>query len=276
MRDNHPLVSVITPSFQGAKFIEDTIVSIRDQSYERIEHIVMDGGSTDETAEIVARHADTVSRFVSEPDGGQADAIHKGFQLATGDVLCWLNADDTFATDAITASVAAMLKSGADVVYGDMSLIDEDGNKIGERRLSPLPRFGRQQGFVMGTLGLYQPASFWTRELLEKVGGVDPSFQFAMDNDLFVKFAAAGASFWYTGKIVTNFRVHAGSKTSTMRDVAAQDQARIAARWPRRGAVYRQAIGAYHRAWKLGYHLSRGRFRYLYRRYADSQYRFVP
>lgn len=276
MTSNPPLVSIVTPTFRGARFIEDTIRSIRDQSYPRIEYIVMDGGSTDGTAEIVERYPEVISTFVSERDEGQADAIRKGFEIATGDVLAWLNADDTYEPGAVESAVNALTASVADVAYGDMNLIDASGNKIGERRLSPLPRFGRLQGFISGTLGLYQPAAFWTRKLCESVGGVDPTFQFTMDNDLFVKFVAEGARFQYIERPLTNFRVHAESKTSTMQDVASQDTARIAAKWRRKGAMYRQTVMMYDRVWKLGYHIAKRRFRYLTQRYANSEYRFVP
>jgi glycosyltransferase involved in cell wall biosynthesis len=276
MPDNLPLVSIVTPSFRSARFIEETIRSIRDQSYPRIEYIVVDGGSEDGTSEIVARYPEVVSSFVTEPDDGQADAIRKGFEIATGDIFAWLNADDTYEQGTVEEAVGALTRFNADVAFGDMNLIDASGEKIGERRLSPIPSLGRLQGFISGTLGLYQPATFWTRELFDRVGGVDPSFQFAMDTDLFVRFAANGASFRYLDKVLVNFRVHADSKTSTMQDISVQDQARIIAKWPGKGIIYRQSIMAYDRLWKLAYHVARGRFRYLSNRYSDYGNRFVP
>lgn len=271
-----PLVSIVTPTYQGGKYIEETIKSVQTQNYPKIEYIVIDGGSTDETASIAARYPDVINRFISEPDEGQADAIRKGFELATGEILAWLNADDVYEPGAISRIVNRFNKTGADVVYGDMRLIDESSSPIGLRRVSPLPRFGRLPGLISGSLGIYQPAAFWTVDLYKRVDGVDPRFQFAMDTDLIVKFAANGAKFEYTDDVLVNFRIHLDSKTSTLGNVSAQDRATIVAKWPAPSLANRKAIDLYARFWKLAYHVRKGRFRYLLNHYFDKEYRFVP
>ncbi len=271
-----PLVSIVTPSYNSAAFIEQTILSVAAQTYRNIEHIVVDGGSKDGTVDIIKRHGSTVTRWLSEPDSGQADALRKGFGLATGEIVAWINSDDVYPPDAVQAAVTGFSKSGADVVYGNRGLIDAAGQRIGERRLSPfLPYFSRR-GILYGGFGVYQPASFWTRALYERVGGVDPSFKFAMDTDMFVKFAMWGAKFKFLRTELVNFRVHEMSKTSTIQDTARKEWSRIVSGVPGRPAAYKAAIRLVCRAWRMGYDVVDTGGRYQLGRMRDSRHRFVP
>ena len=143
--DASPLVTVVTPSFNSRSYIEETIVSLVRQTYPKIEYIVVDGGSTDGTVDIIEKYSDDVSLLVSEPDNGQADALRKGFRLSSGGVLAWVNADDVYPDYAVEEAVDALVKNDADVVYGNRGLIDQNGKRIGERRLAPfLPYFSRE------------------------------------------------------------------------------------------------------------------------------------
>ena len=127
-----PLVSIITPSFNQARYLESTIHSVLDQDYPNIEYIIVDGGSTDGSAEIIHGFSDRLAWWVSEKDHGQTDAINKGFARAKGEILAWLNSDDTYQPHAIAEAVG-LLRDRPEVglVYGDANFIDENGRVIG-------------------------------------------------------------------------------------------------------------------------------------------------
>jgi len=181
-----PLVSVVTPSLDQGAFIEDTILSVLNQDYSRREHLVIDGGSTDQTLGILERYRSGL-RFVSEPDAGQAAAINKGFRSSSGEILAWLNADDCYEPGALSAA-AAFLRERPDVmlVYGDATLVDTQGREIGPcANVEPfdLDRLVHQLDFIV------QPAAFFRREAFDAVGGLDESLHWSMDYDLWLKIA---------------------------------------------------------------------------------------
>jgi FkbM family methyltransferase len=201
-----PLVSVVTPSLNQGRYLEATIRSVMEQDYPRIEHIVVDGGSTDETLDILRRHEQV--RWVSEPDRGQAHALNKGFALARGDVLGWINADDVYLPGAIAAAVEVLRDSGCALVHGGWSQIDENGAVLHE--IQPVPFDYRLQLEVRN--GVAQPGVLFTREALEAVGGIDESYRYAMDYDLWLKI---GARFEvrHVDRILAAYRLHPESKT---------------------------------------------------------------
>ncbi len=271
-----PLVTIVTPCFNSAAYIEQTIKSVASQTYSRIEHIIVDAGSTDDTIDIIKRNQNSVSLWVSEPDKGQADAIRKGFFMSSGEVLAWINADDVYPEDAVETAVNELLSDAVDVVYGNRGLIDSQGRRIGERRLTPFLANYSRQGMLYGGFGVYQPASFWRRDLYFDVGGVDSSFNFSMDTDLFVRFAMAGASFGFIPQELVKFRVHASSKTSSLQDVAREESRRISKSVPPRPFWYKWFVRMVCRSWKVFYHLKDNRGRYLFKLLTDRRYRFVP
>src|SRR4030067_2556851 len=129
MRD--PLVSIVTPSYNQAEFLEKTILSVINQDYPRLEYFVMDGGSTDGSLEIIKRFEHRITNWISEPDRGQSDAINKGWSMASGDIFAWLNSDDMYAPGAVQAAVQAFRENPeAGMVYGDAILVDRDGNEL--------------------------------------------------------------------------------------------------------------------------------------------------
>jgi glycosyltransferase involved in cell wall biosynthesis len=201
-----PLVSIVTPSLNQGRYIEETIRSVIAQDYPNIEHIVVDGGSTDGTLDVLRRH-DRV-RWVSERDRGQAHALNKGFALARGEIFGWLNADDVYLAGAISAAVSALQDTGCGLVHGGWRQIDEDGNTL--RDVAPIPFDYRLQLEVRN--GIAQPGSLFTREAFELVGGVDERYKYAMDYDLWLKI---GARFCVCEVDVplAAYRLHAGSKT---------------------------------------------------------------
>ncbi len=274
MARSFPLVSIVTPCYNSSKYIEKTILSVLGQTYSNIEYLVFDGGSTDGTLEIIDKYKDRIDVFVSESDNGQADALKKGFAKCHGSILAWINADDVYASDAIESMLPLFL-SGADVVYGNMDLIDGNGNYIGARRVAPyIPRIA-DIGMLYGGFGIYQPAAFWTKSAYVKAGGVDDSFQFIMDTDLINGFVRNRARFKFIHKTLVQFRVHEDSKTSTLDRVRRMEHKNVLNALPE-VAVPVKIIAAFAcRVSRFVYHILFD-FRYLISRVFQRHYRWVP
>lgn len=203
-----PLVSIVTPSFNQGRFIEDTIRSIRAQDYPRIEHIVCDGESTDQTLQILERYADRLT-FTSEHDAGQTDAIRRGFGKAHGEVLTWLNSDDVYVfRDAVSRMVKALDADGAaDVVYGDFVEIDEH-NELRKVFLRP-GWFSRRRLLRINYIS--QPATFFRHSVVKAVP-LDLALRYGMDLDFWLRASAAGLRFHHVRAIIAAERVHGQAK----------------------------------------------------------------
>ena len=182
--DRQPLISIITPSLNQRRFIEATIDSVLSQDYPNIEYIVVDGGSTDGTQEVLAKY-DGRLQWISEPDRGQSDAINKGFRRAKGEILAWLNSDDTYMPGAVRAAVDHLVAhADCAMVYGDGYLIDEEGRVT--------RRFPATEPFDLWKLVyvidyILQQSAFFRREAVEAVGYLDERLHWGMDWDLFIK-----------------------------------------------------------------------------------------
>jgi glycosyltransferase involved in cell wall biosynthesis len=221
-----PLVSIITPSYNQASFIRETIESVLSQDYPNVEYIIVDGGSSDGSVEIIQQYSRNLAWWVSEPDQGQTDAINKGFAHASGEILAWLNSDDTYQPSAITQAVE-ILQAHPEVslVYGDANFINEQSEIIGRfpSRQTDLRRLF--QGFVhIPQQTMFFPAHFWLR-----VGPLDPEIKFAMDYDLCVRLAKL-APLLYVPRLWANFRLHGQGKTTYMDDRCYPDMIRISQR----------------------------------------------
>jgi glycosyltransferase involved in cell wall biosynthesis len=202
-----PLVSIVTPSFNTAPFLREALVAVAQQDYPATEHIVVDGGSTDGTLEILREHSDI--RWLSEPDRGQADAINKGFELASGDIVAWLNADDYYLPGAIAGAVEALRADpSCAMVYSNWVVVGEDGAEVGRYEA---PDWDLKQEIERGNF-IPQPTTFFRREALDAVGLLDDSYHFAMDYDLFIRI---GRHFPVkrVDRYWAAFRVHPTSKT---------------------------------------------------------------
>ncbi len=181
-----PKISVVTPSFNQGRYIEATIKSVLDQEYPNLEYIVMDGGSSDDTVEIIERYSEHISYWVSEPDEGQTDALIKGFDRSTGEIMCWLCSDDLFEEKTLQ-EVAETFVEHPDwqMVYGDSFWIDADSRPIGFKKEIGFSRFIWMYNYNY----IPQPSTFWRRGIYEQVGGLDPRMKLAMDGDLWARFA---------------------------------------------------------------------------------------
>jgi glycosyltransferase involved in cell wall biosynthesis len=181
-----PRISVVTPSFNQAKFLEATMRSVHDPGYPNLEHIVIDAGSTDGSVEIIKSYADRLAYWVSEKDEGQTDALIKGFDRATGDILCWLNSDDLFEPTTLQ-EVADFFSAHPEVrfAYGDATWIDVEGRPFKPKREHRWNRFV----WMYDHNFIPQPSAFWRADLYRQVGGLDRRFDLAMDADLWIRFA---------------------------------------------------------------------------------------
>ncbi|HXD10400.1 MAG TPA: glycosyltransferase family 2 protein [Anaerolineales bacterium] len=238
----HPLVSVITPSFNQSRYIEATIQSVLSQDYQNIEYMIVDGGSQDGSTEIIKKYAlesdslpsknpkqasglqsRSIDWWVSEKDKGQTDAINKGFARAKGEILAWLNSDDTYEPGAISAAVRYLQEHPeAGMVYGDCNFINEDGRVIGKFGAAQTDEHLLRQGYVH----IPQQTMFFRAELWKQVGPLDPSFYFAMDYDLWTRIAAR-AQLKYVPQTWANFRLHTTGKTIVADDRCWPEMVRV-------------------------------------------------
>lgn len=219
-----PLVSIITPSFNQGRFLEATIRSTLAQDYAPVEYMIFDGGSNDGSVEIIQRYANRLAYWESQPDRGQAHAINKGLQRATGEILGWLNSDDILLPGAVQLAVDTFRqRPEIDVVYGRLERIDEAGRVLPTPTL-PKDRATFGPGHVIGECIVNQPGSLWRRRAMEKFGLLDESLHYSMDYEYWIRLAVGGARFERRPETVAQFRLSAGSKTVGQTAAQAEEQ----------------------------------------------------
>jgi glycosyltransferase involved in cell wall biosynthesis len=218
-----PKISVVTPSYNQGQFIEETIRSVLLQGYPNLEFIIIDGGSTDNSVEIIKKYAPWLNYWVSEPDEGQSQAINKGFKLASGEIVAWINSDDTYNLNAF-ATVAPYLNQSrkADIVFSDLRIVDEEGKQI---RMWSAPEHSLESLICDDRIG--QPTVFMRRELLNVVGLLNENLHFSMDHEYWCRVALNGYQLTYINAVLANFRVHNQSKSVTQKIKFYQDQLTI-------------------------------------------------
>jgi glycosyltransferase involved in cell wall biosynthesis len=206
-----PSVSIVTPSLNQGRFIEQAIRSVLEQDHPDVEHVVVDGGSTDETLEILSRYP-TV-RWVSEPDSGQAAAVNKGFRMARGEIFGWLNADDYYLPGAISAAVETILRTRCGFVHGGWRRVEEDGTLLGDVPPRPFD-YGRQ---LEVDNRVCQPGSFFTKDAFWAVGGLDESYRYAMDYELWLRLGKS-VDMQHVDRVQAAYRYHPESKSVAQYD----------------------------------------------------------
>ena len=202
-------VSIITPSYNQGEYLEQTIQSVLGQTYSNIEYLVVDGGSTDNSVDIIKKYEDNIAYWVSRPDNGQADAINKGFKLAKGGLLCWVNSDDILYPNYVADRVQQFKENpNVDMIYGDI----EQGPDLSTKQL----RRGRQTN--IGDMLKYaecpipQQSAMWRREVIEKIGYLVPGWHVVLDREYFIRIAANCLIKYIPGKVAF-FRNHEHSKS---------------------------------------------------------------
>ena len=228
-----PQIGIVTPCFQQATFIESTLLSVLNQNYPKLLYVVRDGGSTDASPQIIARYAGRLRHWESAPDAGQGDAIRQGFDRISGDLgpddlMAWLNSDDFVAPRAlrfVANYFAAHPK--VDVIYGHRIIIDGEDREVG-RWIMP-----RHDPAALEWIDYVpQETLFWRKRAWDIAGGIDPSFQFALDWDLLARFQTAGCRIVRVPYFLGCFRLHAGQKTHhAIHTTGAEEMARVRRRF---------------------------------------------
>jgi glycosyltransferase involved in cell wall biosynthesis len=237
-----PLVTVVTPSFNQAPFIERTILSVLEQDYPNLEYIIIDGGSTDGSVEIIKRYENHLGSWVSESDLGQTDAINKGFARAQGQILAWINSDDTYNPGAVREAVQFLMEHpDVGLVYSDAHFINIQEKVIGKFPAAQTDRTRLLQGYVH----VPQQTTFFRANLWKKIGPLDPSFFFAMDYDLWVRLSSLAPLVYIPGRVWANFRLHGDAKT-----IASDDRC-----WPEMLQVHRREGGTWWSVIQMKYYL---------------------
>jgi glycosyltransferase involved in cell wall biosynthesis len=203
-------VSIITPSFNQATFIAQAMLSVLQQDYPDIEYLVVDGGSTDGSVEIIKEHGRRLAWWTSETDAGQAEAINKGLARAHGDIIAWLNSDDYYLPGAVSAAVNSLhANPGAVLVYGNMLAVDERGTRINSLNYRQLSLEDLLCFQIIG-----QPAVFFRRDALDRAGRLDTSLHFLLDHQLWIRLAQQGQMI-HVDQTWAAARYHAAAKNRT-------------------------------------------------------------
>jgi glycosyltransferase involved in cell wall biosynthesis len=215
-------VSIVTPSLNQGAFIEEAIVSVLEQKYPNFEHIVVDGGSTDETLAILGRYPHV--KWVSEADDGQSDALNKGFRMAQGDILGWLNADDRYLPGCFRSVTRFMeARPDVDIAYGDFRWIDEDGHVIQERRELAFDPFMLK---YLHMLYIPTASSFFRRIVFDTGNFLDVRYSYAMDYEFYLRLNARGFRFAHQREFLADYRWHDQSKSRSQARLQADEHRR--------------------------------------------------
>ncbi len=208
-----PRISIVTPSFNQAAFLDETLASVVSQGYPDLEYVVVDGGSSDDSVSVIERHSDRIARWVSEPDGGHADAINKGFAGSTGEIMAWINSSDIYYPWTLE-TVAAIFRDLPQVhwIQGIQSHFD-----VGRQPKSVGQGFCNRYDLLAGHRVIQQESVFWRRSLWEKTGGrLDDTLALACDYELWLRFSRH-TPLYHVGTLLAAFRYHDDGRGSVQR-----------------------------------------------------------
>lgn len=210
---SYPKISIITPSFNQAEFLERTILSVLNQNYPDLEYIIIDGGSNDGSVEIIRKYEAWLSYWVSEKDAGQSDALNKGFARATGDIVGWQNADDIYLPGAFYEAAQVFVEPpDVDVVFANRLDMDKEDNVISESRFTPFSIIS----YCYEGMPLSNQSAFWRRELFSSIGMIDVDLDVAMDYEFFLRAGLRGARFRHVRRYWGAIRRHEASKQNRL------------------------------------------------------------
>lgn len=242
MTVKQPKISVVTPSFNQAQYLETTMKSVLDQGYPNLEYIVIDGGSNDGSVEIIERYSDRLAYWISEPDEGQTDALIKGFDRATGEIMAWLCSDDLYEAHTLYEVAETFVRNSEwQMVYGDALWIDDK-----DRPIRPQKEIGFNRFIWMYDYNyIPQPSTFWRRGIYERVGGLNARWDLTMDADLWIRFAEH-AALRHVPRMWSRMRRYPEQKNMRLRDKSDVEDALIRDRYlppesPRRRLLKRVA-----------------------------------
>jgi glycosyltransferase involved in cell wall biosynthesis len=219
MPEIQPKITVVTPSYNQGRYLEKTIASVLSQGYESLEYIVLDGGSSDGSTNIIKSYSRELAYWKSGPDGGQAAAIKHGMeQLGTGDVVCWLNSDDILLPGALAEVARQYQRPDWVLLAGRTAIIDENDRPTHLQ----VPKDRSIECMLTWGHALAQMATFYRKSAIDKIGGIDTSLEFAFDFDLFVRLKRHGR-FQFTDRCFTAARLHSEAKSSRIPEVGRRE-----------------------------------------------------
>lgn len=209
---NSPKISIVTPSFNQGQFIEQTILSVINQGYPNLEYIIIDGGSTDNTLDVIKKYADRITYWISEPDNGQSDALNKGLEKCTGDIFNWINSDDYLETGALLIIADAFNNVNTDIVCGYTSIFEDTVEKEVVKHRTTV------YGCLEATLvqqRISQPAMFYRLSVLKNLGGINTNLHYIMDLELWFRYLCSNGQdkMIFKDDLFAHFRIHGASKT---------------------------------------------------------------
>ena len=222
--DDSPLVSIVTPTYNQASFLRDTIESVLEQDYPKVEHIIFDDGSTDATPEILSSYTGRVA-WERQPNMGQTPTINKGWERCSGEILTWLNSDDTFVPGALQKAVELFRqRPDVGILFGDTLFTEEDGTPI--ERSESRGEFSYEEFVVECENPIAQPSAFIRRSVIDDVGLLDPHYYYFMDWDFWLR-AGARHRIEYVPELFSTYRLHSESKTVAQAGRAAPELERM-------------------------------------------------
>ena len=225
---NNPKITIVTPSYNHQEFIEETILSVINQDYTNIEYIIIDGGSTDGSVDIIKKYDKNLSFWVSKKDDGQSDAIHKGFKMATGDIICWLNSDDFFIPGALANAAVSFEKNPkTDILLGDGMYADVSSNIIKYYRYTKPSLFLAKNGLI----AFGQQSMFFNRKFYLKSGGLLTDFHYCMDTEFVHRAIKSKSSFTIMHSGSGVFRWHEKMKSKLIGGRKAEEMKIISNRY---------------------------------------------
>lgn len=209
--NNQILVTIVTPSFNQGQFIDETITSVLNQTYKNIQYIIVDGGSSDNTMEVVEKYRDKIDIIIHEKDKGQTDAINKGFKLAKGELVGWINSDDILYPDCVEKIVELyVLKPDAAIYFGSKSEFIDVNSKFLKSNIIEIPN---RNHLLNKNYSIIQQGSFYNHSLVKQVDYLDESLNYCMDLDLWIRLLQHGDINSYNVKPLAAFRFDGNTKT---------------------------------------------------------------